>query len=284
MSDTPTSTAVAKTEDVDANPANLPDRYREPESAEVAVAAHSNLPQPRELNALWKVAGAYSQMPGMSETYANNQPAVMAALLTAWTLDLPTTPQVVNEFYAWKAEGGRMTMYPSTSILVALGAKNGVELWFDENSDATFARAFCRRRGEQRVHSYTFTIQMAKDANLLGKPNWKAAPDVMLRYRAARRLLKSVAPDVVLGIPSNVLDADPIPVLDRKELEAAATELHVPDDDEPREFECPVADCDVAGKHQHDPSVAKKATNAAAQDPDPTPPEYAADDPERPFD
>lgn len=189
-----------------------------------------NLPPNRELNALWKMAGAYSLMPGMSKEYAGNQAAVMAALLTAWQLDLPTTPLIVNEFYSW-ASDGRTHLYPSTTILAGLAAKHGVEVWFSEDSDSTKATAFCRRRGEERVHSYTYTIAQAEKAKLTSKTNWTAAPDVMLRYRAARRLLKSVCPDVVLGIPRNILDADPIPALDRKELEARARAVQVDDDD-----------------------------------------------------
>jgi hypothetical protein len=225
------STEVATTTQ---NPSQEVDRYKDDGSG--PVVQHSSLPVPREMNALWKMAGAYSQMPGMSDTYAGNQPAVMAALLTAWQLGLPTTPLIVNEFYAWK-DGARTTMYPSTSIIVALAEKNGVEVWFDEDSDTTYAKAYCRRRGEERVHTYKITMEDAikagftkkKDGGL--KDNWKAAPDVMLRYRSVRRLLKSVAPDVVLGIPSNVLEGEAIPVLSRAELEAQAEEIEVDEDD-----------------------------------------------------
>ena len=247
---------------VQQQPGQEVDRYKDDGSAPLQ---HSSLPAPRELNALWKMAGAYSQMPGMSQTYAGNQPAVMAALLTAWQLGLPTTHMIVNEFFSW-TESGRTQMYPSTTVLTALAQKNGVDVWFDEDSDSTFARAFCRRRGDERVHSYTYTIEQAKAANLLGKSNWKAAPDVMLRYRAARRLLKSVAPDVVLGIPSNVLDAEPIPVLSRAELEAQAVEITA------GEFECETPGCEISEPHKHDPAVAGKPSVG-----------YAPDDPERPF-
>ena len=258
------STEVA----VQQQPGQEVDRYKDDGSAPLQ---HSSLPAPRELNSLWKMAGAYSQMPGMSDTYAGNQPAVMAALLTAWQLDLPTTPLIVNEFYAWK-DGARTTMYPSTSIIVALAAKNGVEVWFDEDSDTTFARAFCRRRGDDRVHTYKITMEDAVKAGFTKKKdggvkdNWRAAPDVMLRYRSVRRLLKSVAPDVVLGIPSNVLEGEAIPVLSRAELEAQAVEIAGD------EFECETPGCEISEPHKHDPAVANKPSAG-----------YAPDDPERPF-
>jgi hypothetical protein len=256
------------------NPAQEVDRYKDDGGGAIE---HHSLPAPREMNALWKMAGAYSQMPGMSAAYANNQPAVMAALLTAWQLDLPTTPMIVNEFFSW-TDSGRTQMYPSTAIVSALAAKNGVELWFDENSDSTFATAFVQRRGDDRVHSYTYTIDQARSAGLLGKSNWKAAPDVMLRYRSARRLLKSVAPDVVLGIPSSILNAEPIPVRSRAELEAAAVPVTVTDEDEevghsPSSAEeagsipasddssssaCSTPGCTIDAPHKHDPAVAAR--------------------------
>lgn len=239
--DKETGTAVATTEPtptaavekVDDNPALAPDRYKDT-STDID---HPSLPAPRELNALWKMAGAYCAMPGIAAAYAGNQKATMAALLTAWQLDLPTTPMIVNEFFSW-TESGRTVLYMSSAIVVALASKNGVELWFDEESDTTFARAFCRRRGEERVHSYKITMEEAVRAGFTKKKdggtkdNWRAAPDVMLRYRSARRLLKSVAPDVVLGIPASVLDAEPIPVLDRDELQQRAIEITVDEDED----------------------------------------------------
>lgn len=273
--DKETGTAVATTEPkptaavekVDDNPALAPDRFKDTGTD----IDHPSLPAPRELNALWKMAGAYASMPGIAAAYAGNQHAVMAALLTAWQLGLPTTPMIVNEFFSWTEEG-RTVLYMSSAIVVALAAKNGVELWFDEASDTTFAKAFCRRRGEERTHSYKITMEEAVKAGFTKKRdggtknNWKAAPDVMLRYRSARRLLKSVAPDVVLGIPSSILDAEPIPVLEKEELERRAIELtgdDVADDD-------PEPEADVATDSE-EVEEAKRA-------------EYAPDDPERPFD
>ena len=75
-----------------------------------------------------------------------------------------------------------------------------------------------------------------------------------------------MAPDVVLGIPSNVLDAEPIPVLSRAELEQQAVEITAGDG------ECETPGCEISETHKHDPAVADKP-----------PVGYAPDDPERPF-
>lgn len=202
-------------------------------STDVEVATGSSierhLPPARELNQLWKMAGIYARMPGLAKGYAGNQEAVMAALLTAWQLDLPTTPMIVNEFYSWEQDG-RTQLYPSSALFVALGAKHNVEVWFSPDSDARKATAY-GRRGNGEVRSLTYTFDMAKQRGLTNKKNWVAAPDQMLKYRAARNLLKSTFPDVIFGIPSAVVDGAPIEPVSRAELEAGAREVVA--DDEP---------------------------------------------------
>jgi hypothetical protein len=182
----------------------------------------------REISALWRQAKYYAQMPGLAPAYKGKPEAVMAAALTAHSLDLPVNPIVINQFYE---VNGRL--FPSTQILVALGRKHGVDVWFDETSDGQRAVAYCKRPGEERVHSYLYTIEMARTAGLAGKDVWKQHPEVMLRYRAASRLMRTVCPDVTLGIPRNVMNGDlGSPPMSREDLQARAVPIAVVDDDE----------------------------------------------------
>lgn len=250
------------------------------------------IPGSRELSSLWRMSQAYAHMPGLAKSYAGNPQAVMAAALTAHSLDLPVNPVVINQFYE---VNGRL--FPSTQILIALGAKHGVEVWFDEGCNDKWAKAYCKRRGDERVHSYEYTIEMAAKAKLAQKDIWQQHPEIMLRYRASSRLMRTVCPDVTLGIPRNVMDGDMgAPPVSREELQAMATPAPVVDDDEivdgeivdetpapapaakkarggtipqPDAKPCRVNGCSETGKHTHDAHVERA---------------YADDDPERPFD
>lgn len=185
------------------------------------------LPGDRELSALWRMAKAFAHMPGLAAQYKAKPEAVMAAALTLHCLDLPVTPVTINQLYDVQ---GRL--YPSTQLLVALGAKHGVEVWFADDCGPKHAVAFCKRRGEERVHSYTYTIEMATKAGLTKKDVWQQHPEIMLRYRASSRLLRTVAPDVILGVPRNVLDGEGVPAVSRAELESKAVEVTVLDSEE----------------------------------------------------
>lgn len=302
MTDEPTSTAVAK--------ADTPHQEVE-RLADLPLAP--GLPNSRELASMNRLAHAYSLMPGLGKQYKGNPGAVMAALLTAHSLELPLNPVIVNQFY--EVNGN---LFPSTQILIALAARKGVEVWFDDESNEERARAFCRRSGSERVHAYTYTLEMAKKAKLADKDVWKNHGDVMLRYRAASRLLRTVASDVVLGIDAAILDPDDgiatvggekRPV-SREALQAKAVEI-VPDDDSitdaelveegegtqeeapssaessagsspasdasPSSASCGLDDCTIDEPHRHDPATIKRSNRQRQR-------EYAPDDPERPFD
>ena len=189
-------------------------------------ALGGHLPQKRELNALWHMADNYAAMPGLAKQFAGNQKAVMAALLTAWSLDLPTTPLIINQFYEVQ---GRL--FPSTQLLIALANRAGIDLWFSDDSDSRKATAYCARHGSQRpANSYTYTIEDAQKAKLTGKDVWQQHADIMLRYRAASRLLRTVAADVVLGIPTFVAEGSGVVPVDRAALEAGAVAVEVSED------------------------------------------------------
>lgn len=226
---------------------------RKPEVVRFVSESGVAIPGDREISALWRMSQAFSRMPTIAKQYRGNAEAVMAAALTIHSLDLP-----VNAITIGQLDDIQGNLRPSAQLLIALAAKNGVEVWFSDDSGSKQATAFAVRSGSERVHSYTYTIEDAERSGLAKKDVWKQHPDVMLRYRAASRLLRSAFSDVVLGIPRNILDGDGVTYVDRRALEANATPVTAVDDDIPDAelVHCETPGCTIDEPHRHDPAVA----------------------------
>ena len=65
---------------------------------------------------------------------------------------------------------------------------------------ATRCRMKGRRRGTQDWQQVTWTIDRARDLQLLGKDNWKKQPAAMLVARATSEVCRLIAADAILGI------------------------------------------------------------------------------------
>jgi hypothetical protein len=87
----------------------------------------------------------------------------------------------------------------SAEAMVALVHRSGHELWVDPASNDEWAKVYGQRKGSERVHEMTFTIEEAKAAGLLGKDNWKKYPKSMLRARALSALCRTTFADVLAG-------------------------------------------------------------------------------------
>src|SRR5262249_16610987 len=76
------------------------------------------------------------------------------------------------------------------------------EIWLVEPTTINRAIMAGKRRDSQRVIGpVTFDIEMARRLNLVGKPNWRAMPDLMLEARCTSRICRLVAPEELLGRP-----------------------------------------------------------------------------------
>lgn len=87
----------------------------------------------------------------------------------------------------------------SAEAMVALVHRSGHEIWVDPASNDQWAKVYGQRKGSERVHEMTFTIEEAKAASLLGKDNWKKYPKSMLRARALSALCRTTFADVLAG-------------------------------------------------------------------------------------
>jgi len=92
---------------------------------------------------------------------------------------------------------GKLAM--SAELMRALAFGAGHEFWF-ERSDDNGATACIKRRGSQRVHSATFTMDDARRAGLTGRDNWKKYPASMCAARATSMVARRAIPDVLAGV------------------------------------------------------------------------------------
>lgn len=219
----------------------------------------ASVPSEREFTALWRQSEILAKSGMLLPHFRGKPEAVMAAALTCYAVGMPVSVPTINQFHDIQ---GRVQ--PSAQFSIALAAARGIELWFgDDECDSTQAVAYARRLPDGRVQKYRYTLEMAKAAGLAGKDVWKQHADVMLRYRAATRLLRSAFPDAMLGVPRAVLDGNGIAPVSRAALEANAAEVidveePVFGDDEPHEPDEPVSvTCPVCGVTAHRPTAAE---------------------------
>jgi hypothetical protein len=94
---------------------------------------------------------------------------------------------------------GRPGMY--TEAMVALVKGHGHEIWTEDISDSR-AVVSGRRKGATQIERVTITMDQAKKAGWTTNQAYTKTPQDMLYARAAGRVAKRVAPDVLLGITS----------------------------------------------------------------------------------
>lgn len=256
-------------------------------SADVATTAAD-----REFNAMKRQASVLASSGMLAPHFTRKPEAVMAVMLTLQQVGAPVTIPNINMFDDVK---GRIQ--PRVQFLIALAAARGVEIWMpDDECSATSAVAYGQRMGSLREHKYTFTWDDAVKAGLTGSDTYKKHAEVMLKWRAAGRLLRTHFPDVALGfgqgflegnvaVPS-VLDdgplvdeivppagvdadtgevaaapADPDDEITDAEIvdEGESSEPHPQEESSSPSPACPAAECTVDGDHTHDPYVARQA-------------------------
>lgn len=96
----------------------------------------------------------------------------------------------------------------------------------------------CARHDEPEsiVHTFTFTIEMAKAQGLTRNRNWQNMPMQMLRVRALTMMLRAVYPDAVSGIysPDELADHMPMNDSERTRIVAQSIGEEVHDSNPPR--------------------------------------------------
>jgi len=119
-------------------------------------------------------------------------PATAAAILYGREVGLPPMTALTQTHVI----EGRPSM--SAEAMRALIIAAGHELLFEETTGAVCVMR-ARRRGSETWTRLAWSIDMARQAGLLGKSNWKGYPRAMLQARCTADLARMVFPDVIHG-------------------------------------------------------------------------------------
>lgn len=88
----------------------------------------------------------------------------------------------------------------SAAIAVAFARRAGHELWPETYGPTECTVAGHRRERPERITRVTWTLDMAKAANLVTKSNWKSYPAQMLYARASKTWVTINCPEVLMGL------------------------------------------------------------------------------------
>lgn len=107
---------------------------------------------------------------------------------------------------------GRPTLH-SDSIpctVMASGLVNGMKYKFEGEGDNLSCTFYVRRKGIEEYQEWTYTMDDAKKAGLLGNPVWQKHPKKMLFNRARTWCFRNTFPDVIGNVytPEEAEDVD----------------------------------------------------------------------------
>ncbi|MBQ1571128.1 MAG: hypothetical protein IIZ78_08400, partial [Clostridiales bacterium] len=91
------------------------------------------------------------------------------------------------------------------------------EMFGERDTDGWGCKAYTTERATgELIEGVAVTIGMAKAEGWFGKAGskWKTMPELMMRYRAATFLIRSVAPEIALGFQSTEEVRDVIDITD----------------------------------------------------------------------
>jgi hypothetical protein len=175
---------------------------------------------------LERTANRLANVSWLPEAYRRKPAEIMAAGLALATIGVDLTPMSLKLVYVVKG-----TVDFMVDLIVAQVHAHGHEIWVVE-VDETHATVAGQRRGSDRVHEATFTIEDARKANLVGKDVWKQYVKDMLVARAAKRVAKRICPEALLSMPPPLHYA----VTDTGRVQLASI-VHEDPDDEPVDAE-----------------------------------------------
>lgn len=144
----------------------------------------------------WNTLRAISKTEFVPSALRNKPEAILACILTGRELGMgPMESLRTIDMIDGKPS-------PSSEWMVGKVLDAGHVLVADEQTSETCTVTGIRFRDgtEQARMSFTFTMDMAKRANLAGKSNWKNYPEAMLYWRAVAQLCRQFFPDVLRGL------------------------------------------------------------------------------------
>ncbi len=116
--------------------------------------------------------------------------------LQAFTLDINPFTAFQGIFVIPDREGNLSLMYGAV-LLKALVDKSKLCKRFDINSSETQCTVTVQRHDREKWSVYTYTLEQARTAGLLGKKNWISNPTSMLMHRAVAIAAKAECPEII---------------------------------------------------------------------------------------
>lgn len=202
------------------------ERWKQPADDDVAIIdkARTALPTHAEWTQIETMAAALAQSPMVKRRFPT-QADVAVVLMAARDLGIAPTMAI------WKIHPIEGQPSLSAELMVALVRRAGYSI-LPGDVTATSATAVGTRGDE--TATFSFTLDDAKAAGLVGKSNWKSYPKAMLWARAVSGICRMLFPDVLNGL-TYTPDELGMDVLDAEAWEGAAVEAEadVPPDPAP---------------------------------------------------
>jgi hypothetical protein len=180
------------------------DNHGVPAALAVPDAVASLAEWAQQLDAAMRIAKALCNTSFVPKHFAGKPEETAAAILAGNELGLGPTAALRVFFVI----NGRPEMYAEAKV--AILTAHGHRVWTVERTDESVTVAG-RRKGEQRVETITMTMEQAKKAGWTSNATYQKTPQDMLWARAAARVCKLVAPELLHGI-ATVGETDEPPI------------------------------------------------------------------------
>lgn len=172
---------------------------------------NQGLLKPSNLEDAFRLSKAYAMSGILPDRFHNKPEMVMTAMQMALELGLkPITG--LRQIAVVKGTSCVFGDLPLALVQASGWLESIKEVYFDEtgleislknqNLAAKVFGAICivKRKGDPEPRETYFTMNEAREADLLGNPTWKKYPKYMLKYRARSQALKDKFPDALNGI------------------------------------------------------------------------------------
>jgi hypothetical protein len=173
------------------------------EPNQTALSTSSSAPQSYTLEGVLALSKTLANAKGFLPETLKTEGEIAAVILTGLELGLP--PMVtLRSLHMVK---GKVVIDAALQLGLMMARAGCRVEWLADGTDGKVARLKLERPGQKPFES-VYTVEMAKQAGLMGNSNWQKNPAAMLRARAASAAGKAYCPDVMAGIydPSELED------------------------------------------------------------------------------
>jgi len=147
----------------------------------------------QEIGQFMELAGVLATCPYYQKL---GKGGILAIILTAKEMGLPPMACLNGGMYTFS---GAVSLSAQLMNMMIVNAGHMVEVIKLDNKECTLRFTRKDRPKDRNSLVYSFTIDMAKDANLTGKTNWKTNPRDMLFNRCLSGGARKFMPDAIMN-------------------------------------------------------------------------------------